>query len=213
MGVPLQNTRWEAYCQARVFGRMTSVSAYRAAGYLGNAIKQAERVASEKPVKDRMRELMQERSDKNLGKELYDRQVVIEELLENLRESKKGYHHFKGKTVYLTEPDGTVVLDESQQPIPMMRRDPKAINEALELLGSELGMFPKINKLEHVHGDPFKGLTVEEIMVEARNSMMSELGWEIKLDDLFKLIGHARGERKAADVRRDRTLPERTGSE
>lgn len=212
----LENPRQEAFCQYRVFGGpdkrpMTIPAAYKAAGYQGKTKSSMERLAAEPAVRARILELKETREKQNLRNTVYTRETVIGELLENVQESKRGIVTHKGAIVYARTPEGDLILDELGDPVPVMRRDARAINQALELLGSELGMFPKINKLEHSKANPFEGLTTEEIAIELRNTMIHELGWDMPIDDLFRLIGQARAmHQKPLEIARDRILPART---
>lgn len=191
---PLENARWEAFCHSVVFGvgdgkPMTRVAAYKRAGFTGQDKTRAYQISKHPLVKARIAELQLERKELVLERQLFTRDHVIQELLENIRESKRaGLQVYQGQVVYLRNPEGELVLDEHGEPIPLVRRDGRAINEGLELLGRELGMFPNVNKLEHARADPFEGLTLREILAEARNQMAAELGWDVPLEKLLELV-------------------------
>lgn len=199
----LANPRWEAFAAARVFDRLTIYDAYAKAGYKGTR-RMAERVSAHPEVQARIAELQQEAKEARLKAETYSRETVIHELLENVKESKRGLVTYQGQVVYMRDPNGELILDDCGNPQPLYRREGRVINQALELLGLEKGMFPRMNKLEHSKKDPFEGLTPQEILLELRNSMIAELGWDMPLDQLAKMVGIAAGQEVKLTIEAER---------
>lgn len=173
--------------------------AYRHIQGKGDPRWQGLKIASHQRVKDRVLELQEEAKERLIQKCLYDHDWVVKELMENVDTAKRGITTFQGKTAYMTDEHGKVLKDEDGNATPVYKRDHNAIQRTLELLGLELGMFPRQAKVEHQKSDPFSGMSTEEVLLQAKNQMESELGWTIDMTDLMKLVGIAREENSKSD--------------
>lgn len=196
----LRNTRWENYARARALLALGPSAAYMHIGGTGNPRKQSEKLEVRPQIQQRMQELHEEAKERLIQKQLYTKETVIRGLLENIDEARNQVKTTpKGDTVYLKDHAGNVAFDEHGEPIPVMDRDHTSINRAWELLGIELGMFPKHATLEHRKQDPFDGMSVEEILGKARDHFINELGWDVGMSDLLSLVERVEAEDGASD--------------
>lgn len=137
----LSNAQWEKFALGVAQG-MDIGLAYEAAGYKakGNAAQvNGCRLLKRKEISSRIEELQQRRVEVTQAKDALDRQWVIERLMRNARIA------LGEEKVTLTAKDGgdkTVVA-----------RDAAAANQALNLLGKELGMFVDRSESTHVVRD------------------------------------------------------------
>jgi len=192
MSEPLKNPRHEMFCQATVFEALAPADAYLATGGTSiNPGRAGKKWSLRADIRNRIAALQQDKVDAHIEKELYDREYVVRQLMENVDEAKRGLTTHRGETVYLTDEGGRVVRDGNGKAVPVYKREGQVINKALELLGLEIGMFPKQMKLEEKR-DPFDGMTTEQILVQLRSQLQTELGWTLEIGDLEKLIGRAK---------------------
>lgn len=189
----LKNPRWEAFARAVALRGYGHSEAYRSIGGRSqtNVKKEAYIIARRPEVKARIRELQDDAKKALIERQLYDRETVMKGLLENIHNAHHGtVATYQGKVVYMTDEHGQVVHDEAGQPIPVHKPDFQAINRGWELLGYELGMFPKQTKLDVSRRDSFDAMTVEEILGQAQQHLM-DLGWDVGVDDLLVLVKKA----------------------
>jgi len=160
------------------------------------------RLASRPEIQDRMIELQEESNRAAIETISTTRERVHSELWENVAESKNGIKvTTRGETVYLQDEDGNIIKDDAtDEAIPVLVREGQVINKALELLGLDIGMFPKQHKIEHGQADPFKGMSTEAILQEARVKLKAEIGWDLNVSDLLQLIDTAQKAERGSDV-------------
>ncbi len=157
---PLQNSRHELYCQARADG-MTQMAAYVAAGYTSNPQTNAWHI--EKKVTERIAFIMKTRAERTekqdqriaesirksheeaIQKVALSKEWVLAELRDNAEKAKAAIP----------------VLDSKGEPTGEYRADWSASNQALKLLGVELGMF--VEKSERGKPGDFEKLTPQAV--------------------------------------------------
>ena len=198
---PLQNVRWERYAQGRALLKMSIEESYAHAGGTGNAKTQSSKLSCRPEIQQRILDLQAESVASVIEEIQTTRERVHAELWENVSESKVGIKvTTKGDTVYLQDASGKTVKDATGEPIQVHVREGQVINKALELLGLDIGMFPKQVKLDHSSADPFKGMSTEAILLEAKAKLKSEIGWDLNVSDLLELIDTAQKVERGIDV-------------
>ena len=138
----LTNQRWERYAQALVSGKSTE-EAYRIAGYAPNR-GNATRLKANEAIKKRVAELQGKAEDRAV----VDRAWVLERLMRNVRIA------MGEETVRLTIlPKTGKAEDKLRKPveIEVTDRDGTVANNALKLLGQELGMFVEQSESRNVN--------------------------------------------------------------
>jgi len=145
----LNNTRHELIAQHRSNG-MEWGECYRLAGYKGGDLTAcAQKMLARHPeVRERVNELLEIRAHASTTLHTYGKTEIVAGLLKNARmgQSPIPVNNNKG------EATGNVKYDLT------------ASNRAFELLGMELGMFPKVSKLQHGKLDPLEGLEQAEVL-------------------------------------------------
>lgn len=194
MGV-LANPRHEAFARARALQGMTATDAYFAAGYTGKP-EQSEKISARADVKARILELQEKvetrMTEHVVQREALSRDYILRQLQENLESAKQSeYHTYRGQLTYVRDPEGNLVLDSEGRPIPLVRRDHRAINESARLLGMEFDMF-QIKQQIDVRRQHFEGLTLDEIEGEFQNRLEVDFGFRIERSDIRRML---RGEK------------------
>lgn len=132
---PLKNAKWENFAMAKASG-MTAGAAYQAAGYTatGNGAEvNASKLLKNPDVARRIDEIKAQRAEKTADVEALTKLWVIDRLMRNARICM-GEEPIKQRVRPKGAPDTVVELEVTD-------RDPSAANQALTLLGKELGMF------------------------------------------------------------------------
>ena len=192
MSQPLANPRWEKFAQFRAFEGLNCTNAYRAMGGTAkNAMRQGYKIDRQPVVKARIRDLLEQEKEKRLAKILYTREDVLRGLLLNIDEARNCIKHDKNGAVLEGIADPL-----TQIRLPARFVDFKAVNQAYELLGRELGMFPKTANISHNSGDPLDGLTLQEVLESVRVAIWEASDGQIDFDpgQLLTALGGSPGQ-------------------
>ena len=192
MSQPLLNPRWEKFAQFRAFEGLNCTDAYKAMGGTAkNAMRQGYKIDKRPEVKSRIRDLLEQEKEKRLAKILYTREDVLRGLILNITEARHGIKHDRHGDILLGMAD-----PETEVRLPARFVDYKAVNQAYELLGRELGMFPKTANISHNSGDPLDGLTLQEVLESVRVAIWEASDGQIDFDpgQLLTALGGSPGQ-------------------
>jgi len=140
----LENVRWEKVCLGIARG-MTQAEAYAGAGYKTTSLKSADaacsRLLKDQPqLQARIEEIRTERAAVIQADDALTRAWVVERLMKNAMIA------MGEEKVKITKKDGGGEAE-------VVMRDAAAANQALQLLGKELGMFVERTENTHVVRD------------------------------------------------------------
>tara|TARA_B100001750_G_scaffold224014_1_gene214725 strand:+ start:257 stop:985 length:729 start_codon:yes stop_codon:yes gene_type:complete len=168
---PLARAHWEHFSQYIALGGLKPDAAYLAMGGKGkDPIAQALKLKRKPMIRERIGWLQKERMRRQLEDVTYAREDVLRVLLRNVDEARNQFHLHRGE----------IVKDEDGNPIP--KPDVKAVNTAVELLGRELGMFPREAKIRHEQVGALEGLSLDELLSNLKNTLWEASDGAIDLD-------------------------------
>lgn len=202
MAGPLKNLLHERFCMALIVDQLHRHDAYRKAGGKGDPRKQSYRILSQYPeVKERIEELKAELHERRMKKAIYSREDVIYGLLRNIQEARSGFKVWQDK-----------VVEDPETGEPMRLVDHRAVNQAYQLLGMEIGMFPKQATLTHQKAAPLEGLTVPEMLEHVRLAVLeaSDGAVQLDVDQLFAAIAGGEGPNGSPAAHEDHGAADRT---
>ncbi len=167
----LKNPRHELLAQARANG-LEWVDCYKSAGYSGGHRQNVHKILTAHPeIHERVEELLEARATFQTTLHQYTKAEVVAGLIKNAKMGSTGW----------------AVNNTKGEPTGNFKYDLQSSNRAWELLGMELGMFPKVSKNMHGKLDPLEGLQQEEVLKLTEN-VFNTLGVEIDMDMLQQVI-------------------------
>ena len=168
---PLSRSHWEHFAQYIALGGLKPDAAYLAMGGTGkDPIQQALKLKRKPMIRERIAWLQKERMRRQLEDVTYTREDVLRVLIRNVDEARNQVHLHRGEVV--KDEDGT----------PILKPDVKAVNTAVELLGRELGMFPREAKIRHEQVGALDGMTLDELLGNLKNTLWEASDGAIDLD-------------------------------
>lgn len=168
----LRNARWELFAQHVATGKKYA-AAFSAAGYEGDPKIQARRLAMRPEVIARIREIQAKMVEKKVETVVYSRDDVLKGLWENYRRAMQA------------EP----VLDAQGNETGTFKYNGQVANRSLELLGYELGMFPRTANIRHSSEGDLDGMG-PEALIRYIERVFEEIGWKVDTSLLREAIAH-----------------------
>lgn len=150
---PLENPRWERFAQLRALANMGVQEAYKAMGGQGDAHEQGGKLSRRPEIQARIRQLLLEEKRRLASRVDYTRDDLIRETWRAIWDARHGVALHQGEIV--TDPETG---------LPVFKVDNKAVLIALELLGREIGVFPREAKILHGRTDPVDDLSFDQLL-------------------------------------------------
>ena len=168
---PLRRARWEHFAQYIALQGLMPDAAYIAIGGRSKNPRESALKLQNKPmVRQRILALQEHRIRAQLEQTSYTRDDLIGTLWRNIHDARS-LMAISGK--------GEIVRDELGQPV--RKPDIKGINQAVELLGREIGMFPREQRIRNMD-DGIEGLDLGGQLAYLKQVLLEASDGAIDLD-------------------------------
>ena len=169
--LPLRRAHWEHFCQYIALQGLMPEAAYLAIGGRGKHPRAAGLKLRSKPMpRERINWLQKERVRRQLEDVSYTRDDVLRLLFQNINDART-----------LIATSGTEIV-RGEDGRPLYKPDVKAVNAGIELLGREIGMFPRESKVQITNLDGLEGMDMVDQLRHLKHTLWEASDGAIDLD-------------------------------